>query len=157
MPRTIKSILFSVAIASILVGTLSFEPISRSFLFQRPNPQSTPSASFRRTSTSPSLGVYKDRASTKLNTSFLSTALVAVDSFWKGYPYAAAAVTCGVKASAADLIAQNRQFRKEQLLDDDDEEIENALVKFDPPKQKTDYLRNFAYVLCEYTVFSSHF
>jgi len=35
----------------------------------------------------------------------------AVDTLWKANPYAAAAIVCGVKASAADFVAQKRQNR----------------------------------------------
>lgn len=41
-----------------------------------------------------------------------SEALLAVESFYKTAPYAAAALTCGAKASAADFIAQKRHIRK---------------------------------------------
>jgi hypothetical protein len=142
----IKLNLYSVAISCIIVGAMAFEPRSRALIFQRPNSKTASPVGFR-----DSQYAHKDRIATKLRASFLSTTLVAVDSLWKGYPYVAAAVTCGVKASAADLIAQNRQFRKEQVLDRD-VDVENAIITFEPPEQKTDYLRNFAYIVCEYTI-----
>lgn len=41
-----------------------------------------------------------------------SESLVVVESFYKSAPYVAAALTCGVKASAADFVAQTRHIRK---------------------------------------------
>lgn len=38
-------------------------------------------------------------------------AAAAIDSFYVGSPYAAAALTCGAKASAADYVAQRRHIR----------------------------------------------
>ena len=38
-------------------------------------------------------------------------ALAAVDTFYQTAPYAAGALTCGAKASAADFVAQRRQLR----------------------------------------------
>ena len=41
--------------------------------------------------------------------------LSTVDSFYKTSPYEAAFITCGIKASAADLLAQTREIDKEIL------------------------------------------
>lgn len=38
--------------------------------------------------------------------------LTTLDSFWQTSPYAAAAIVCGFKASAADMVAQKRDYRK---------------------------------------------
>ena len=81
----------------------------------------------------------------------------AIDTFWKGYPYAAAAVTCGVKASAADLVAQKRQFRKEKMLEQkrrQQQKLDIGQVGNHKIKKQTDYLRNFAYLLCKSFVFA---
>lgn len=42
-------------------------------------------------------------------------ALSAIDSFYQSAPYAAAALTCGAKASAADFVAQKRQMSKFEI------------------------------------------
>lgn len=78
--------------------------------------------------------------------SALTSVLSNVNAFWIDAPYAAAALTCGVKASAADLVAQRRQFRKEQ--DDQNEELESenaSAVTSEAPK--ADLQRNLAYLI----------
>lgn len=40
----------------------------------------------------------------------------AVDNFWRHHPYAAAAIVCGIKASAADVVAQKRHMRKNEEM-----------------------------------------
>lgn len=48
----------------------------------------------------------------RLDRTSLSTSLwTTVDALWKMNPYAAAGVVCGIKACAADLVAQQRQIR----------------------------------------------
>lgn len=73
----------------------------------------------------------------------------AIDSFWRTSPYAAAALTCGFKASAADLVAQRRQFRKDQeaaqSAEDADVEGSEVVEATSPPK--ADIRRNVAYLL----------
>ena len=59
----------------------------------------------------PSRSGYR-KSAFRLN-SALTTALGAADTFWRNSPYLAAALTCGVKASAADYVAQRRQRQKE--------------------------------------------
>jgi protein Mpv17 len=44
----------------------------------------------------------------------LSEAFLTVENFYITSPYVAAAITCGVKASAADFVAQKRQIRKRE-------------------------------------------
>ena len=44
----------------------------------------------------------------------ITGALTALDAFWQNSPYAAAAITCGIKASAADIVAQKRDYRKRE-------------------------------------------
>ncbi|GAX22614.1 hypothetical protein FisN_14Hu247 [Fistulifera solaris] len=46
--------------------------------------------------------------------SMLSEAFLTVENFYITSPYVAAAITCGVKASAADFVAQKRQIRKRE-------------------------------------------
>ena len=43
-----------------------------------------------------------------------SDALSIIDTFYQTSPYAAGALTCGVKASAADFVAQRRQMRNKE-------------------------------------------
>jgi hypothetical protein len=63
-------------------------------------------------------------------------ALAALDALFQASPYTAAAITCGVKASGADLVAQKRQYRKRDETTIDDGE-----------PRKTDVKRNFAFML----------
>lgn len=63
---------------------------------------------------------------TVLQSSLLASAGVALDAFWRNFPYAAAAIVCGIKASGADYVAQRRQKMKKrqeegQPYDDDDD------------------------------------
>ena len=41
-----------------------------------------------------------------------AAAIASLDAFFQSSPYGAAAITCGFKASTADLVAQKRQFNK---------------------------------------------
>eukprot|EP01083_Nonionella_stella_P238688 836225_1 len=59
----------------------------------------------------------------------LSTAMSSLDSFYKTAPYEAAFMTCGIKASAADFLAQKRES-------DDNKE-----------KEKVEFERNLAFIL----------
>jgi hypothetical protein len=46
-----------------------------------------------------------------------------VDAFWQTSPYTAAAIVCGIKASAADFIAQsNASFQNKQANDNDNDD-----------------------------------
>jgi len=57
----------------------------------------------------------KSSSSTSLYSSLAITgALTALDAFCQSSPYAAAAIICGFKASAADMVAQKRDFRKRE-------------------------------------------
>lgn len=62
----------------------------------------------RRPTTSIMRPIYRQATERKV----FSEALLTVESFYISSPYVAAALTCGVKASAADFIAQKRQIRK---------------------------------------------
>lgn len=53
------------------------------------------------------------RASPALN-SVATSALAALDGFFRTCPYTAAALTCGIKASAADMVAQKSGDSKQQ-------------------------------------------
>jgi hypothetical protein len=83
---------------------------------------------------------------TRLQSAFLSTAIATLDTFWKTSPYAAAAITCGFKASAADIVAQKRQYKQRA-----DELKEEAQVRDsnreEKQEMKTDLQRNVAYIL----------
>lgn len=68
----------------------------------------------------------------------IPNAVSTVDSFFKSSPYEAAFITCGIKASAADLLAQKRELVKDAC----GEEIHNAA--FD---KKIDPERNLAFIL----------
>jgi hypothetical protein len=90
---------------------------------------------------------------TQLN-AFLSTAAAAVDTFWRTSPYAAAGLICGTKASAADFIAQQRQYHKRQADDSDSEVQLNddgslavVLEEVEPAANKMDLQRNFVYII----------
>jgi hypothetical protein len=83
---------------------------------------------------------------TRLQSAFLSTAVATLDTFWKTSPYAVAAVTCGFKASAADIVAQKRQYK--QRADELKEEARvRDLNKEEKQEMKTDLQRNVAYIL----------
>jgi Mpv17 / PMP22 family len=57
----------------------------------------------------------KSTTTTALHSSLAVTAAFsALDSFWQSSPYTAAALICGVKASAADMVAQKRDLRKRE-------------------------------------------
>jgi protein Mpv17 len=85
---------------------------------------------------------------TQLHSVMVSSAVAALDAFWKTQPYLAAGLTCGIKASAADIVAQKRQFKlrdeKQQKQQDDDDE---RSIDTETAGQETDYQRNLAYLL----------
>eukprot|EP00957_Ditylum_brightwellii_P049459 3752272-Ditylum_brightwellii.AAC.1 len=57
----------------------------------------------------------------------ISATMELVDTFWSNSPYTAAALTCGFKASAADYVAQKRDFKKRQeALQEELEQEEEA-------------------------------
>ncbi|KAG7351271.1 Mpv17 / PMP22 family protein [Nitzschia inconspicua] len=91
------------------------------------------------------------RSSTSLESSLLSTAITAVDAFWRSSPYAVAAIVCGVKASAADLVAQKRQMRKaaEAALEDKGGSLSNdsGTAAITVPEIKINKMRNVAYLI----------
>ena len=84
----------------------------------------------------------------------MSSALVtAVDTFFQTYPYAAAALTCGVKASSADWVAQKRSYRKrnekerqKQQQMQQKQQLVDSLPS-PPPPLSTDVKRNVAFLL----------
>jgi protein Mpv17 len=86
----------------------------------------------------------KLNSSTKLHSSVPITAvLTTLDTFWQTSPYAAAAIVCGFKASAADMVAQKRDYRKraekERKLAD---EIEAAKLGSQEPVDDTPIIYN---------------
>jgi protein Mpv17 len=81
----------------------------------------------------------------KGKTKLQSAILTAVDSFFRTSPYAAAGLLCGVKASAADFIAQRRQFHKRGSEDAEIQMKEDGSLAVEKPKP--DLLRNLAYIV----------
>jgi Mpv17 / PMP22 family len=88
-------------------------------------------------------------SSTQLNYAVLQ----AIDVFWRTNPFAAAAIICGVKASAADYVAQRRQIKKR-----DDKKsslsvqqqpvlVESNSSNNNNNNNKADLRRNFAFIL----------
>lgn len=128
-----------VLIACTFSDVASFEPSGRLF----------PNLARRvgRTTTTPSIRPTTERHA------FLSTAIAAADAFWKQSPYAAAALVCGVKASAADMIAQRRQYHKrgtaetETLQQEESESPTDAISLEKKEAPSTDLQRNLVYVL----------
>jgi len=92
-----------------------------------------------------------------------AAALAALDGFFQSFPYAAAALTCGFKASTADLVAQNRSYRKRNekealkaqakakaaaTLQQQPAAAAAVAVALEPPApQTTDVKRNVAFLL----------
>jgi Mpv17 / PMP22 family len=86
----------------------------------------------------------------------ISTTVAALDTFWRTQPYLAAGLTCGIKASAADMVAQKRQFKlrreqQQQQDKDDDKDEEEKSIRAENSRtsqnQTTDYQRNLAFLL----------
>jgi protein Mpv17 len=77
-----------------------------------------------------------------------ATLATTIDALFKSAPYAAAAITCGIKASSADWVAQKRQFHKRN---DEDTVDDNAIVvvvrQQQQQQQHTDWKRNIAFLL----------
>lgn len=94
-------------------------------------------------------------STTSLQSAALTTAVAALDTFWKTSPYAAAAIVCGVKASLADYLAQKRQNRKAEeaavAATEDESDAAVALnggaAALSVPKAKTNKMRNLAYLV----------
>jgi protein Mpv17 len=85
------------------------------------------------------------KSETKLSVTFLAEAVATVDTVWRTFPYVAAAVTCGFKASAADFIAQKRQFHKRG---GEDAEVEvNKDGSLTVKEMPFELQRNFAYIV----------
>jgi Mpv17 / PMP22 family len=68
-----------------------------------------------------------------------SSTIAALNTFWKTQPYLAAGITCGIKASAADFVAQKRHFK---LRDQ-----EPTAVELKTSDETMDYRRNVAFLL----------
>ena len=98
------------------------------------------------------------------------SALATLDSFWTTSPYTAAAIACGLKASAADMVAQTKARKNDELWQDElvleqqqqQEEASDFFVPFFKPQSTTtpssstiettttiatDYKRNAAFLL----------
>lgn len=95
-----------IAIATLLAGIPSVNGFSTNGGFSYATPSLTTTTNT------------KERPSTELQAGFLA----GVDTFYKTAPYAAAFLTCGFKASMADLVAQKKQRSdegKKQAAGDD--------------------------------------
>lgn len=59
-----------------------------------------------------------------------STALSEISTFYESFPFASACITCGIKASAADIVAQQAEAVQERVGDvyDEDEEKEHSVA-----------------------------
>jgi protein Mpv17 len=68
-----------------------------------------------------------------------ASAFAAIDTFFKLQPYAAAFITCSVKASAADMIAQSKEEPKPEEL------VKGSLQL--PVRQSVDINRNLGFML----------
>lgn len=68
----------------------------------------------------------------------IPNAVSTIDSFFKSSPYTAAFITCGIKASAADFLAQKREIVKKTSQ----EEKNNSTVE-----KKIEIQRNLAFIL----------
>lgn len=76
-----------------------------------------------------------------LNAFAVDAALSAVNNFFLAQPYAAAAITCGTKASAADFVAQRRHYTKRDGTKDEIDVVGGQeMEKFEAP-------RNIAFLL----------
>jgi len=74
------------------------------------------------------------------------------EAFWQTSPYTAAALICGFKASAADMIAQQSQQQQQQQQQVQNEEVSELSVDLhnndnNSHNNKYDMKRNFAFVL----------
>lgn len=78
--------------------------------------------------------------------------LSTLDAFFQSQPYTAAAITCGIKASAADWIAQKRQRAKAAADSSTDVSSTDVNTQAEtkvhaPVEQKTDLRRNLAFIV----------
>jgi len=74
--------------------------------------------------------------------------LETTDAFWKTSPHAAAALVCGVKASAADMFAQANEWSKTKVNDTgvvaDNDSNNSELFWF----QNGDWKSNLSFIVC---------
>ena len=123
----------------------SFETASHSCLFRTAPASSiiSPSGTYSQ----PKLPLQRN-GSTKLQGTFLITAAAAADAFWKNSPYTAAAVVCGIKASAADFVAQRRHYKKRIKSGEDLDVVMNEDGSLSVKElEKVNLQRNMAYIL----------
>ena len=83
------------------------------------------------------------RPSTSLNSAILG----AVDTFYKTMPLASAFVTCGIKASLADLVAQKRSAQQAIEANREDYLENDAIILGDIEETSFEKRRNFAFLL----------
>jgi Mpv17 / PMP22 family len=88
--------------------------------------------------------------STRLNNSYANV-VQAIDVFWRTNPFAAAAIICGVKASAADYVAQRRQIKSKRNSNKIKKKNTSIVVAVGENENnnnaKADLRRNFAFIL----------
>ena len=79
-----------------------------------------------------------------------------LDTFWQTCPYTAAALVCGIKASAADWVAQSQQQQQSRAEEEEDQSsmaalvasnTEDTLTLNDNRDQNWDVKRNLAFLL----------
>ena len=121
----------------------SFQTPTRTCIFQRQSHQ--PATAYK--SWQPARRI--KCSNTRLQSTFLSTAGAAADAFWRTCPYTAAALVCGIKGSASDLVAQRLQANKRIDRDDDMEIVMNndASISLKEAFRKFDLRRNLSYAL----------
>lgn len=80
-------------------------------------------------------------------TSLKSSVLGAVDTFYKTMPLASAFLTCGIKASLADMVAQKRASKDVVQADEDRFAEKDALILGEIEDTPLEKRRNFAFLL----------
>ena len=102
----------------------------------------------------------RTRTCSQLNLMITNVVISMIDQFVQTSPYTTAAITCGIKASSADYIAQKRQLRKRNenrnnnnaiVSNGDGADTTNATLSTTATKTtktvKTDLSRNIAFLL----------
>lgn len=84
---------------------------------------------------------------TRSSTALHSSVLGAVDAFYKTMPLASAFLTCGFKASMADMVAQRRASKQQQAAAWNDEAEADALVLGEIDETPFERRRNLAFLL----------
>lgn len=96
------------------------------------------------------------RQSNGRHSSSLSSSVIdEIDTFYQSFPYASAFITCGIKASAADFVAQKNEVIQEIEYDRNDDHnlftssssIPTATVEDNDGIQTIDAKRNFSFIM----------